>query len=457
MEEFILNDVCTYFKNHEKYKYQIAILIPLEQPLGFIWDLTYHIKERLKKSEVILTYEGFKSPSATLLLPGYVYSILRDDKIPKSFKIYGTLYTIHKEVATHILRLVKSREALRGVGIYVLPLSHIIANVPNRESISYLYRLIIDHLDNVESYKELLLYLVNNELEDARTYSSKLLNNLVLLTESGQRGFLSRRVYLASQYFISDVFALSLQKVQEFIGDNAMLKTIVDKYGRNKLIHQKLLDTFKSFIDKLGTWYAYVERSEGLQNLNDELKGSESALRCFMRSLQDYVKSEVLKLADKLDEAIEKDNTDEVKGLTKNLLDYFLIYPKLFESEEIKGRIKFKVKEKNEFKPAVDLLLPCSEAHRIGEILDKIDTYVQKGCKPLSKYLRMKKLLSFPDLTFYKELEESKLLAFVKALGGDRVLKDVEIKVVDSIGLQCVAVWEWRKHKHKVKEVEGYT
>ncbi|MEM3584767.1 MAG: hypothetical protein QW193_05815, partial [Nitrososphaerales archaeon] len=416
----------------------------------------YKIKERLKDSNIIPTYYGFKKPRDSLLLPSYVYDLLNDDEIPKNLKISGTHYTIHREAAKHIERLIKTRDMLRGININVLTLSHIIANVPNRVSIEDVYKSIIDRLDSAESYKKLFLYILENERMDARTYSSKLLDNLVLLTESGKKGFLSRRAYLRySQSYLSEVFALPFQEVQKFVVNKEMLKNLFDRYGADKVVHHELLDLLKLFLSELG--YTLVTRSDRRDDLNHEIKGSENAIKRFFESLQNQIKDEVSKLANDLDKAINNNNMCEVLDITKNLLDYFLASKKVFETEEIKKKVKFKVEGKTEFRTAAGLLLPQSETHRLSEIFRQIDSYLQKGCKPLRAYREVKELVVFPDLTFYKGLDESTLLSFIRTLGGDRILDDVSVKrkVIDGIGLQAVAIREWRRHMCEIKEVYG--
>jgi hypothetical protein len=455
IEEFILNTICDYIKTHDRYRSQTLILTPSKTVGGFFGELTTRIRDKLRGSDVVLTYHGYRKPSESLVMPTYVFNLLSREKeqgnksllsliispYPTKFEIAGERYLAHEEVVKNIERLKISRETLRGIGIYVLPFTHIVANVPNRRKIDDVYHKVVETLD-VTDYAEMFDYLLKRELEDVRQYTKPFFTNLVIITESGHKSPLR------------DIFALPYDKALQSIS-NKLLSNLVDKFWKHKLINQKNLHELKFFVKQVGN--AYVERTHGNFNLEKEMDGDEYSIKTFLASLEDYARQEIKKLVDRLASDVETGETTDVKDVTNSLLEYFEIYNRPFNYDEIKSKVLFRVKDRNDFKKASELLLPYSDSHKLKPILDLIDGYTRKGCPVVHKYSNITKLLNFPDLEFYDNVEKEKLLNFIKSLGGDSILPDLKSKIVEAIGVQLVAIKEWIRDEGEVREVDGRT
>ncbi len=453
--EFIASDVCNYLKNDDKYKSQLLILIPSQNVGGFFGELTANVKDKLRNSDIVLTYNGYKKPHDSLVLPGYVYNLLFNRIGSKSryilyelilpttvFKINGDYHLVEKDVAIHIERLKISRDTLRSVGIYVLPLTHIVTNAPNRKSIANLYNKIIQCLEGVNDYAELFDYLVKRELEDIRNDPKSFFGNLILLTESGDKQPLKT------------IFALPIELTKKS-SIPPLMSRLVEKFGRNRLIDQKLLHHFRSFIKEVKN--AYVERNSKIFDLTRELEGGEDSVNGFFESLKNYVSQEIEGLVNELVSAVEQGNLDNIKNTTRQLLEYFEISKESSNYFWPKQRILFKLEERTEFKPAADLFLPYGDNHNFKKIVDYIDEYIRRGCPRLHKYSDVRNILIFPDLSFYDNVEREKLQNFIKFLGGDSISTDLKRKIVEAIGLQLVAIREWRLTGREVREVDGRT
>lgn len=449
-EEFILKDVYSYLMNNDKYKSQVLIMVPAKSVGGFFDELSTKIRNGLRESNCILTYNTCKKPFESLLIPGYVYELLMKGSppgdslplFPTHFQIYREYHLVRSEVVKHIERLKISRDTLRNMGIYVLPLTHIVANTANRRSIEKLYDTIMQSLVNVEDYAEMFEYLIKRELEDIRNNQKFFFKNLILLTDSGKKRPLST------------IFALTYDKVRQDAPNKVMLN-LVEKFGMNLLVAQNLIPLLKSFVREIG--YVYVDRGYKTFNLVEELKGSENSVYAFFDSLKIYARQEIVSLIENLESAVEAGNFDDVKKITEKLVEYFEVSGDLFNNDDLKRNIRFKMEGNNEFKVAIELLLPYSENHKLKDILDFIDKQISKGGPSLHKYLEIRKLLFFPDLSFYDNIEIEKLLSFIKFLGSDSYFSDMKRRIVEALGLQLVAIREWERNGREVREVDGRT
>jgi hypothetical protein len=460
--DFILNDVCKFLKNNDKYGSQLLILIPSRTVGGFFGELTEKVKDGLRNSEIILTYQGYKKPSESLVFPAFVYELLsREDKpeisnktplyngvikdffspLPTVFKISGVHYLARNDVAIQIERLKIPRETLRGIGIYLLLLTDIITNPQNRAVIRDLYVKIIERLRDAEDYLGLFDYLVAKELENIRSNATKFFSNLYLLTESSHKRPLR------------EVFAIPYNKAIEF-ATNRLILNLIDKFAKYMLVKQNLLHHLKSFVKSIGL--AYVERNNQMFDLIKELEGADLSLKAFIESLKGYVKKEINNLVNGLINAIDNGRMDDAKDITRRLLEYFEISKDLFD-DQIKRQIRFKVENRNEFRTANELLLPFSEEHKLKSVMDFMDEYIAKGCPRLFKYSEVRNEVYFPELAFYDNIDKERLLNFIKSLGCDLLSPDIKRKIVEAIGLQLVAIREWRIHGNEVREIHGRT
>jgi len=461
IEEFILSDVCRYLKSNNRYKSQTLILVPSKIVEGFFGGLAENLRNRIREADVVLTYHGFKKPSESLVLPSYVYNLLSredynsdidsieallskiHDSYPTQFKINGDYYLVKDEVGKQIERLKITRDTLRGIKMFVLPLTHIITNDWRRKSISSLYDQILKRLKDVKDYAEMFEYLAKRELEDIKNNYRVFFSNLSILTESGET------------LQLKEVYALPYDKVRQSTS-NPLLLTLVDKFGKKKLINQKLLSSFRSFVRNVGTQYGYVQRGYEVFSLEKELECDENSLKAFFDTLKIYVKREIETLVENMQLAIEKGNINDVKNIMYKLLEYYDTAKEYFNDERLKQKIRFKVENGSDFRLASELLLP-HDSHNLKDIFEYIDGNITKGGPCLSKYLEIKKEVNFLDLAFYDNIEKEKLRNFIMDLGGGSLSPDVKKRIVEAVGMQLVAIREWRMTGVEIREVEGRT